>query len=72
MSLQATLLDTLLGSSIGTNWKTLLVDRDYQVPVSDLIQKRDKVESVKYSVGQPMGALSSWAMLALTHHLLVM
>jgi hypothetical protein len=72
VSLQATLLDTLLGSSIGTNWKTLLVDRDYQVPVSDLIQKRDKVESVKYSVGQPMGALSSWAMLALTHHLLVM
>lgn len=24
-----------------------------------------------YSVGQPMGALSSWAMLALTHHLIV-
>jgi len=26
---------------------------------------------VKYSVGQPMGALSSWAMLALTHHVIV-
>lgn len=26
---------------------------------------------LKYSVGQPMGALSSWAMLAVTHHLLV-
>lgn len=26
---------------------------------------------VRYSVGQPMGALSSWAMLALTHHVLV-
>jgi hypothetical protein len=25
----------------------------------------------KYAVGQPMGALSSWAMLALTHHFLV-
>jgi len=26
---------------------------------------------VKYAVGQPMGAYSSWAMLALTHHVLV-
>jgi len=26
---------------------------------------------IRYSVGQPMGALSSWAMLALTHHLIV-
>jgi len=26
---------------------------------------------IKYAVGQPMGALSSWAMLALTHHFIV-
>jgi len=26
---------------------------------------------VLYAVGQPMGALSSWAMLALTHHIMV-
>lgn len=26
---------------------------------------------VKYSVGQPMGAYSSWAMLAITHHVIV-
>ena len=26
---------------------------------------------VKYAVGQPMGAYSSWAMLALTHHMIV-
>jgi len=31
----------------------------------------DKDVIVRYSVGQPMGALSSWAMLALTHHTLV-
>lgn len=30
-----------------------------------------KGTSVKYSVGQPMGAYSSWAMLALTHHVIV-
>lgn len=27
--------------------------------------------SLRYATGQPMGALSSWAMLALTHHLIV-
>ncbi|KAF9914618.1 hypothetical protein FBU30_002438, partial [Linnemannia zychae] len=27
---------------------------------------------VKYEVGQPMGAYSSWAMLALTHHIVVL
>lgn len=29
------------------------------------------VDSYRYAVGQPMGALSSWGMLALTHHLIV-
>lgn len=29
------------------------------------------VTAVKYAVGQPMGARSSWAMLALTHHAIV-
>jgi len=28
-------------------------------------------KSVVYSVGQPMGALSSWGMLALTHHAMI-
>lgn len=28
-------------------------------------------DSVKYSVGQPMGAYSSWGMLAVTHHVIV-
>lgn len=30
-----------------------------------------KDATVKYAVGQPMGALSSWAMLAMTHHAIV-
>lgn len=29
------------------------------------------VDSVRYATGQPMGALSSWAMLAITHHTMV-
>lgn len=27
--------------------------------------------ALTYSVGQPMGALSSWAMLAITHHMVM-
>jgi hypothetical protein len=45
-------------------WSQLLIERPYRVP-------RTKNTSVFYSVGQPMGALSSWAMLAMTHHLIV-
>jgi len=48
-------------------WQDLLIDRPYEVANKDL----PGVNSVRYSVGQPMGALSSWAMLALTHHLIV-
>jgi len=29
------------------------------------------VGRIRYAVGQPIGALSSWAMLAFTHHIIV-
>lgn len=34
-------------------------------------RRKNEVQAVRYAVGQPMGALSSWAMLALTHHCIV-
>jgi hypothetical protein len=52
---------------LGDHWANLLVSRDYLVPNS----KGFKDVSVRYACGQPMGALSSWAMLAFTHHFLV-
>lgn len=57
-------------------WADLLVKREYKVslPPSALREfdiPKDLPKSVTYSVGQPMGALSSWAMLALTHHAIV-
>lgn len=42
-------------------WKNLLVNREFNL--------NDKPYT--YSVGQPMGALSSWAVFTLTHHLIV-
>jgi len=55
--LQRLLLSQLLGEVYATTWMRLLVNRDYS--------------GLRYAVGQPMGALSSWAMLALTHHFII-
>lgn len=53
----------------GDTWYSLL-DRDYVFR-----RKNEEGETVsrvfRYAVGQPMGAYSSWAMLALTHHIIV-
>jgi hypothetical protein len=67
--LQVSILSSLIGRPAARLWAELLVNRDYY-----LNHKKGQVmetDSFRYSVGQPMGALSSWAMLALTHHLLV-
>lgn len=56
------------------DWADLLVKREYQVKIpidSNFDLPDDLPEYVTYTVGQPMGALSSWAMLAITHHAIV-
>jgi hypothetical protein len=52
---------------LGSIWKDLLVDRDYAIPDHEY-ETTFTDSSVRYQVGQPMGAKSSWAMLAITHH----
>jgi hypothetical protein len=54
---------------LGAVWKSILVERDYLLPKGNLFPEGPV--NLRYSVGQPMGALSSWAMLALTHHFIV-
>lgn len=65
ISLQSLLLSQVfkLNQNEIEAWEDLMVGRGYLVPQSKKV--------VYYSVGQPMGALSSWAMLALTHHFIV-
>jgi hypothetical protein len=53
-----------------SSWRTLLIDRDYNVPTVKGL-KEPLPKTVRYAVGQPMGVLSSWAGLALVHHYLV-
>jgi hypothetical protein len=66
---QEYLLRPILGERGARLWASLLVDRPYLVPRRDDLALPGT--SVKYGAGQPMGALSSWAMLALTHHCIV-
>jgi hypothetical protein len=69
MPLQEAMISLLTGSAeIAAAWKTLLVERDYsffQLGYSKWAGR------YRYAIGQPMGALSSWASLAITHHFLV-
>lgn len=65
MFLQVKVIASLLGDSVAEAWRALLVDREY------MLDYGDEQQVVKYAVGQPMGALSSWAMLAVTHHFIV-
>jgi hypothetical protein len=84
--LQEWLLAAFAGRAYAECWRAVLCDRWYRLPqvfsktfgpfaFSNLDKESDglkfKDARVKYAVGQPMGALSSWAMLAMTHHAIV-
>lgn len=63
ITLQAKVLDALTGvDGIGSAWANLLTQRDFVTELGG---------GVRYAVGQPMGAKTSFPMLALTHHVLV-
>lgn len=71
--IQELLLRVFTSERLASRWRHLLCSRSYLLPrlfLTTFGLKGNKA-SVKYAVGQPMGAFSSWAMLALTHHALV-
>lgn len=68
IAIQVDVLNTLYGGTVGDLWRDLLVNRSYHLDDKTFPESSGDYH---YSVGQPMGALSSWAMLALTHHLIV-
>lgn len=76
--LQEILLGFFMTPEYARYWASLLTSREYRAPPAYVKQngwdKRDGLSlgvSVRYAVGQPMGAYSSWAMLALVHHCMV-
>jgi hypothetical protein len=63
VALQEQILRLATGSwLLAWAWKLLMVSRAYS---------NSSAGRIKYAVGQPIGALSSWAMLAFTHHIIV-
>jgi hypothetical protein len=70
VAIQIALLEPIIGSRLANLWARILIGRPYGLP---RVAKSYNLgfTSVYYAVGQPMGALSSWAMLAMTHHAIV-
>jgi len=67
IDLQVQVLSLLIGRKGAEAWRDLLVGREYRA-----VSKQYNINTrLKYAVGQPMGALSSFAMLGLTHHVIL-
>jgi hypothetical protein len=67
VSLSGKILSKIFSDDFAEAWIQLMTDRDFYFSKS--AQERYQApEKLRYSVGQPMGALSSWPALALTHH----
>ncbi|CEZ26297.1 RNA dependent RNA polymerase [Botrytis cinerea mitovirus 2] len=63
ISLQEKVLASILKDEAkAETWRKILIERDYKLPNGNL---------TRYSVGQPMGAYSSWTAFTISHHLVV-
>lgn len=76
--LQQRLLGVFTTQEFAFHWRHLLASRYFRIPkwCVEFLPKWynppwGNRRLVKYAVGQPMGAYSSWAMLALVHHAIV-
>lgn len=71
LSLQGAIMADWFGREEADLWMKILVERDYYVKPESGDEFGIESTNYRYSVGQPMGAYSSWAMLAVTHHFIV-
>jgi len=70
IAIQELVVAVMFGATYAAAWVELLVGRPYFVPKQGP-REQGVPRFVKYAVGQPMGAYSSWAVFALTHHAIV-
>lgn len=59
--LQVQVLSELISPKVAQAWRLMMVDTPFELAG----------RTYKYAAGQPMGAYSSWALFALTHHYVV-
>lgn len=60
LEIQKRVLKPLLGNLVDA-WASLMTERDFSY----------KDRTLRYTVGQPMGMLSSWAAFSVTHHIII-
>lgn len=63
--LQEAVLAELTSKEYAAAWLRTVIDRDFTIP-----WERPQ-RTIRYAVGQPMGAYSSWALFAVCHHAVV-
>jgi hypothetical protein len=71
IKIQEILLACIFGEKFARAWAALLVGRPYTIPKKVAREQNVGTNFLYYAVGQPMGAYSSWGMLALIHHAMV-
>lgn len=70
-ALTAAILESLTGRPIGESWLQMMTNRNFWFNGSKAEKLGISAGPYQYAVGQPMGGLSSWAGLAITHHWIV-
>jgi hypothetical protein len=60
--MMAEIVKQIAGSEFANDWYNLMINRDFATPENGM---------TRYTTGQPMGFYSSWAMLALWHHMIL-
>jgi len=63
VEIQSEIVKKLVGGVYAKHWKIICSDREFQLPNSS-------ENFIRYERGQPMGLLSSWAMLATWNHVM--
>jgi hypothetical protein len=69
--LTAQLLQSITGKEIAESWLAVMTSRNFWLPGETAGKLGVSAGPYRYAVGQPMGGLSSWAGLAITHHWIV-
>jgi hypothetical protein len=72
---QLSLLKAIFGSEIADLWYEIVINRPFAIIKDHSVVDNYRVNNVsmllKWAVGQPLGAYSSWALFSLTHHIVI-
>jgi hypothetical protein len=71
ITLQVQMLAVIAGPAFAGYWKNLMVSEPFQHFTAIKGYDTKRLVNISYSVGQPMGARSSWATFTLAHHMVV-